>query len=355
MRTIFGNLAIGKHDDTVEARNRRQTMRHHDARAACHQAAKCFLHQPFALAVERACSLVKHENRAVGQHGASDNDALALTARKLHAALARDGVEALRQLLDELKRICLASRFADFVHGRIGLAVGDVLGNRAVEQDRLLWHISYLAAQALLRAACDVLAIDQDAPLLDVREPQQQLRERGLARTAHAYETHALPGGDVQVEVLDALVAAGHGNRLEVDSGDIELPFGSTTRAIADIAMRSDLILSDGKLPFMIGGEHLVTLGEFRAVAKKYPDVHIIHFDAHSDTYSNGSAFDHGTMFYHAPNEGLIDPSKSVQIGIRTEYSEDDVFDVPADFNPCPAEGANADDGEGESLEDIFE
>ena len=44
-------------------------------------------------------------------------------------------------------------------------------------------------------------------------------------------------------------------------------------------------------------------------------------FDAHTDTYANGSKFDHGTMFYHAPNEGLIDPQHSVQIGIRTEHA----------------------------------
>ncbi|SPY32097.1 agmatinase [Pasteurella canis] len=46
----------------------------------------------------------------------------------------------------------------------------------------------------------------------------------------------------------------------------------------------------------------------------------MIHFDAHTDTYENGSHFDHGTMFYHAPKEGLIDASHSVQIGIRTEF-----------------------------------
>ena len=67
------------------------------------------------------------------------------------------------------------------------------------------------------------------------------------------------------------------------DSGDLELPFGSPEQALSDIEERTREILSDGKIPFMIGGEHLVTLGEFRAVAKKYPDVHIIHFDAHCD------------------------------------------------------------------------
>lgn len=67
------------------------------------------------------------------------------------------------------------------------------------------------------------------------------------------------------------------------DSGDIELCFGSAESALIDIEKRAERILSDGKLPLLIGGEHLVTLGSFRAVQKKYPDVHIVHFDAHCD------------------------------------------------------------------------
>ena len=67
------------------------------------------------------------------------------------------------------------------------------------------------------------------------------------------------------------------------DSGDLELCFGSAEAALADIEERTEEILSDGKLPVLIGGEHLVTLGSVRAMAKKYPELHIIHFDAHAD------------------------------------------------------------------------
>ncbi len=67
------------------------------------------------------------------------------------------------------------------------------------------------------------------------------------------------------------------------DSGDIELCIGSADKALDQISERTATILKDGKIPFMIGGEHLVTLGAFREVFKKYPDVHIIHFDAHTD------------------------------------------------------------------------
>ena len=67
------------------------------------------------------------------------------------------------------------------------------------------------------------------------------------------------------------------------DSGDIELCFGSAEAALSDIEERTHIILDDNKLPLLIGGEHLVTLGAFRAVQKKHPDVHIVHFDAHAD------------------------------------------------------------------------
>ena len=67
------------------------------------------------------------------------------------------------------------------------------------------------------------------------------------------------------------------------DSGDLELCFGSSSAALDDIEERTREILADGKLPLMIGGEHLVTLGAVRAVLETYPDIHIIHFDAHAD------------------------------------------------------------------------
>jgi agmatinase len=67
------------------------------------------------------------------------------------------------------------------------------------------------------------------------------------------------------------------------DSGDMELCFGSAEAALKDIETRAATILQDGKLPLLLGGEHLVTLGAVRAAVQKYPDLQIIHFDAHAD------------------------------------------------------------------------
>ena len=67
------------------------------------------------------------------------------------------------------------------------------------------------------------------------------------------------------------------------DSGDIELCFGSAETALADIENRAAGILRDGKFPLLLGGDHLVTLGAVRTMVKQYPDLHIVHFDAHAD------------------------------------------------------------------------
>ena len=84
------------------------------------------------------------------------------------------------------------------------------------------------------------------------------------------------------------------------DSGDLELPFGNTQRVLDQIEEHTAEILKDGKIPCMIGGEHLVTLGAMRAVVKQYPDVHIIHFDAHADLREDylEERFSHATVLH---------------------------------------------------------
>ena len=67
------------------------------------------------------------------------------------------------------------------------------------------------------------------------------------------------------------------------DSGDLELCFGSAQAALEVVEARAAAILNDGKFPLLLGGEHLVTLGAVRAAVKRYPQLHIIHFDAHAD------------------------------------------------------------------------
>lgn len=105
-----------------------------------------------------------------------------------------------------------------------------------------------------------------------------------------------------------------------IDCGDLVYPFGDAQGMCERLTEHTAKLIASGKFCLTFGGDHFITLPLLRAHAKTYGKMSLVHFDAHSDTYSNGSACDHGTMFHHAPKEGLIDPQRSVQIGIRTEY-----------------------------------
>ena len=113
-----------------------------------------------------------------------------------------------------------------------------------------------------------------------------------------------------------------------VDCGDIVFNFGDAQDMSDKLQAHAEKLLKAGKRMLSFGGDHFVTLPLLRAHAKHFGKLALVHFDAHTDTYANGSKFDHGTMFYHAPNEGLIDPHHSVQIGIRTEFDHDNGFTV---------------------------
>lgn len=102
------------------------------------------------------------------------------------------------------------------------------------------------------------------------------------------------------------------------DGGDLELPFGSPDQALSDIHDFTKHILEDHKIPFMIGGEHLVTLGTVEAVFEKYPDLHIIHFDAHTDLREEylGVHKSHATVIRRCHD--LVGDGKIFQFGIRS-------------------------------------
>ena len=107
------------------------------------------------------------------------------------------------------------------------------------------------------------------------------------------------------------------------DSGDIELCIGNSQTALEQISERTAIILNDKKIPLMIGGEHLVTLGAFREVLKVFPDVHIIHFDAHTDLRDEylGVSLSHACVIRRCHD--LIGDGRIHQFGIRSgERSE---------------------------------
>ncbi len=107
------------------------------------------------------------------------------------------------------------------------------------------------------------------------------------------------------------------------DSGDLELPFGNPKNALHIIEDFTEKILSDDKLPLMIGGEHLITLGAVRACYKKYPDLHIIHFDAHTDLRDEylGEKLSHATVMRRCWE--ILGDHKIFQFGIRSGTREE--------------------------------
>ena len=113
------------------------------------------------------------------------------------------------------------------------------------------------------------------------------------------------------------------------DYGDLDFVPGNPDDLNFQIERHAQAIISSGTTMVSIGGDHYVALPLLRAHANHYGKMALVHFDAHTDTYPNETEIDHGSMFYHAPKQGLIDPEHSIQVGIRTEYRpQDHEFEV---------------------------
>ena len=124
------------------------------------------------------------------------------------------------------------------------------------------------------------------------------------------------------------------------DSGDLELCFGSSEMALSDIQKRAEEILEADKLPLLLGGEHLVTLAAVRAVAAKYPDLHIIHFDAHADLRDDylGARLSHACVLRRCHD--LLGDGRIHQFCIRSGEREEFRFAAQhTDFHPLSFEG----------------
>lgn len=141
--------------------------------------------------------------------------------------------------------------------------------------------------------------------------PGTRFASRSIRNDSFGIETYS-PYQDKDIEDINVF-----------DSGDLDLCFGNVERIIMDIENRTKVILNDGKIPFMIGGEHLSTLGCVKAAVEKYPDLHIIHFDAHADLREDylGDKLSHACVMRRCHD--IIGDGKIFQFGIRSgERSE---------------------------------
>ncbi|MDQ0349258.1 agmatinase [Ancylobacter vacuolatus] len=118
------------------------------------------------------------------------------------------------------------------------------------------------------------------------------------------------------------------------DCGDVIIDPFDLMRSLDIIAAHYEGVRAAGALPLTAGGDHLISLPILRGLAKDGP-VGLIQFDAHSDTYDtffNGSRYTHGTPFRRAIEEGLVDPKRFVQIGLRGAISNASNYDYARDM-----------------------
>lgn len=108
--------------------------------------------------------------------------------------------------------------------------------------------------------------------------------------------------------------------RAIVDTGDLAFDYADIASFPARLQTQAEAILASGAALLSLGGDHFVTLPLLRAHAARHGQLGLIQFDAHSDLWvdDSPSRIDHGTFLYKAMREGIVDPARTVQIGIRT-------------------------------------
>lgn len=108
------------------------------------------------------------------------------------------------------------------------------------------------------------------------------------------------------------------------DYGDMAFDYARISEFPAKLQAHIAGILDAGAASITLGGDHYISFPILRAYAEKFGPVALLQFDAHTDTWPDDdlTRIDHGTMFYKAVKEGLIDPTRSVQVGIRTENAD---------------------------------
>jgi agmatinase len=114
-----------------------------------------------------------------------------------------------------------------------------------------------------------------------------------------------------------------------IDYGDLFFDPGRP-QAVPD-AIRAQIahLVAANVIPLSLGGDHFVSYPILQALAEKHGPLSLIHFDAHSDTWEDHDGrIDHGTMFFHAAKQGIVDPARSIQIGMRTFNADTHGFEV---------------------------
>ncbi|WP_439101312.1 agmatinase [Congregibacter sp.] len=114
-----------------------------------------------------------------------------------------------------------------------------------------------------------------------------------------------------------------------VDYGDFGFDPGLPAEIPAVLESQAREILKSDTAILALGGDHFITYPLLKACAEKHGPLSLIHFDAHSDTWEDDAGrIDHGTMFWHAAQDGTVDPGRSIQLGMRTHNPDTHGYNV---------------------------
>ncbi|MCY7313385.1 MAG: agmatinase [Pseudoxanthomonas sp.] len=114
-----------------------------------------------------------------------------------------------------------------------------------------------------------------------------------------------------------------------IDWGDVYFDSGRPHLVPDQITDAYRKIIASGTVPLTLGGDHFVSYPVLRALHETHGPLALVHFDAHSDTWEDSDGrIDHGTMFFHAAKQGLVDPARSIQVGMRTHNADTHGYQV---------------------------
>ncbi len=175
---------------------------------------------------------------------------------------------------------------------------------------RPTWPQCFLGA-ATPRAEADVVLFGAPFDGTVSYRPGSRFAPMQMRVESMGFETYS-PNRDADLE-----------DRAVHDAGDLELAPGNAVAALGRIEATARRIYAEGKVPFMIGGEHLVTLGALRAALAAHPALHVLHFDAHSDTREDylGEPLSHACVMRRAHD--LLGDGRIHSFGIRSGTREE--------------------------------
>src|SRR5215211_1609040 len=203
MRAALDNAAVFQHEYRSRLPHGHQVVRDNDGCAPLHQSPQR-LHHPLPRPdVESGRRLVQDEDRSVPHHCPRYGKPLPLSAGEEPALLPDHRVVPFGQRLYKPVGVGRSGGGGDLLLGRIGLPVGDVLTNGAVEDERLLQQYSDVLTQRVEAQLAKVVAVESDNASIWIIEAQEQLRERRFSRTARADERENLAGPDLEGEIQE--------------------------------------------------------------------------------------------------------------------------------------------------------